>query len=280
MITRGNIRGNGAQLARYLLREGPNDKVRVLEISGVVFTDDLLKALQEMSLTVELTRRTDKGLYHAVINPAPEESFRFSDQDWIRAADIWAEHAGFTGQPRAIVLHDKGNRRHAHVVFQRYSFERGKIIPNNFSRLKQNNARMQMEQELGLFRTRKKDLDRSALRELATALWHQHSTGQDFIRALEVNGCTAVRSQERHPLRLVDSRGADYDLVRMITGVRKWQVEDRLKGILLPEKKAAGKKLRQAQRNRSAETDRERRVRELKAQMQDHVQKKEKGRGR
>jgi len=251
-----------------------------LEISGTNHPDDLHKALLEMSLTVELSRRTNKGLYHTIINPAPEESFRFSDQDWIRAADILAEHTGFTGQPRAIVIHEKANRKHAHVVFQRYSFEHGKIIPNNFSRLKQNDARMQMEQELGLHRTRKKDLDQAALRELVTALWHRHPVGQDFIRALEANGCTGARSQERHPLRLVDSRGVDYDLVRMISGVRKRQVEEKLKSIALPEKKAVSKRVRQAQRMRPAETEREHRAKELKAQMQRHVQKKEKGRGR
>ncbi|HEX9512995.1 MAG TPA: relaxase [Puia sp.] len=267
-VTRGRIRGNGAQLASYLLRPGENDSIRVLDISGTSQPHDLRKSLLEMSLSSELSRRTTKGLYQVVINPAPAESYRMSDQDWIRAAEILEEHTGFCGQPRVMVLHEKDGRVHCHCVWQRWSHDRNRIIPNRFSRLKQNDARLQIEQELGLVRTQKRNLQTPERRQLVTELWQSCPSGKDFIRALEQHQFTVAWSDESHPLRLVSPDGVDSDLVRDISGARKKQVMERLDGIKLPDKKQAIKRIRQAQKSRHRETRRERIARELKEQLQ------------
>jgi hypothetical protein len=249
-VTRGKIRGNGSQLASYLLKQGENDSIRVLDIKDTSQPHDLRKSLLEMSLTTELSRRTTKGLYQVVINPAPAESYRMSDRDWIRAAEILEEHTGYSGQPRAMVLHEKDGRIHCHCIWQRWCYEQNRMMTNRFSRLKQNDARLQMEQELGLVQTRKRNLEAPERRKLVTALWHQHETGKAFIKALEQEGYTVAWSKESHPLRLVSAGGVDTDLVRDIDGVRKKQVMERLKGVNLPDKKQAIKRIRRVQKSR------------------------------
>jgi hypothetical protein len=251
-VTRGRIRGNGLQLASYLLKQGENDSVRVLQITGTSQPHDLRKSLLEMSLTCELSRRTSKGLYQVVINPSPAESYRMTDRDWIRAAEILEEHTCFSRQPRALILHEKNGRIHCHCVWQRWSYDQNRMLTNRFSRLKQNDARMQMEQELGLVQTRRRNLEAPERKKIVTSLWLQHETGKGFIKALEQEGYTAAWSYESHPLRLVSEGGADFDLVRdiQIPGVRKKQVMERLSGISLPDKKKAIKRIRQIQKSR------------------------------
>lgn len=278
-ITRGKTRGNGSQLASYLLRQGENDSIRVLDIRGTSQLNDLRKSLLEMSLTVELSGRTKKGLDQIIINPAPAESYRMTDRDWIRAAEILEEHAGYSGQPRAMVLHERDSRIHCHCVWQRWSYEKQRILPNDFSYYKQGAARRQMEKEFGHLKTPERNLDRPTLRKLLTELWNRYDTGTEFIKALQACGHTAVWSDESHPLRLVNEWGRDFDLVREIPGVRKKEVMERLAGIPLPDKKQVIRRIRQAQRARRKEADKERAARELKEQLQRSSDKK-KDRGR
>lgn len=71
MVIRGNARGNGRQLASYLLAQKDNEGIRILDIDGQTNPDpkDLHRALFTMDISSELTK-SEKGLYHAQINPA------------------------------------------------------------------------------------------------------------------------------------------------------------------------------------------------------------------
>ncbi|MCE6993195.1 hypothetical protein, partial [Dyadobacter sp. CY323] len=63
MVIKGRSRGNGVQLADYLLGKKENDQVQLLEVRGTSRPKDLKKSLLEMSLTSELTKGIH-GLYH------------------------------------------------------------------------------------------------------------------------------------------------------------------------------------------------------------------------
>jgi len=117
MVIRGNIRGNGPQLAAYLSTEGGNARIHILEVDGRLNASEgyLQQALHTMSLTAELTR-TDKGLYHAQINPAYREDSAMSADDWQRAADILGHELGLDEQRRVIVLHTKKDRTHLPTI--------------------------------------------------------------------------------------------------------------------------------------------------------------------
>lgn len=146
MVIRGRTRGNGGQLAQYLMHSPDNDQAYVFDIRGTSQPYDVRMSLLEMSFTSELTR-SRKGLYHAQINPAYGEDCRMTEADWFRAADILETELKLTGQKRVIVMHEKNGRLHAHVVWERYDHEKEKMISDSYSRLAQDRARQIMEKE-------------------------------------------------------------------------------------------------------------------------------------
>lgn len=168
MIIRGRTRGNGSQLASYLLSQIDNDNVRVFDIKGTTHLDDLRLSLLEMSLTCELTK-SNKGLYHAQINPAYGEDKQMSREDWLKAADILETELKLNDQKRVIILHEKKDRIHAHVVWERYNHESGKMISDSYSRLAQDRARKAMELEFHHHRTsdrtNKKEVTKQPMKE-------------------------------------------------------------------------------------------------------------------
>lgn len=240
MVIRGGIRGNGGQLAQYLLREGGNDHIRLLDVAGRTDASDayLHQTLQAMSLTAELTR-SPKGLFHAQINPAYAEDRRMSEEDWQQAADILAQELGYDSQRRVIVLHTKKNRTHAHVVFERYDLKTGKVIDNKFSRLGQDRARKEMERVFGHQPTPHRNQHQPELKETLTRLWQETETGADFIHRVHDTGYLLAEGVPRHPFMVVDEQGRSFDLVRQLKGVRIKEVRQRLRQAeLIPEKEA------------------------------------------
>ena len=147
MVIRGKPRGNGSQLADYLLTPADNDNIRVFDIRGTAHPDNLKYSLLEMSLTSELTK-SHMGLYHSQINPAIGEDRLMTREEWLRAADILERELKLDNQKRVIVLHEKRGRIHAHVIWERYDHDAGKMISDSHSRLAQDRARKTMEQEL------------------------------------------------------------------------------------------------------------------------------------
>jgi len=284
VVIKGGIRGNGGQLANYLSALGDNEKVAIFDIRGTLQSRDLKASLLEMALSVELSRRTSKGLYHTVINPAPEESYRMNAADWFKVADILEQETGFTGQKRVIVLHEKNNRIHAHVVWERYSHDTGRIIPNKHSRRAQNRARQRMEQELDLTRTPEKNGRRPELRRIITDLWHKTADGPGFIKALAEKGITVAKGQTQRRFRVVDSNGTGFDLVKQIDGMRTKDVRDRLAELSLISEKNMIADLRATQRadrlERLKQDARHLREEQLKKLREQHRQQQDRDRRR
>ena len=240
MVIRGNTRGNGRQLAQYLVTEGGNDQINILEVDGRMRATDayLHQTLHGMSLTAELTK-SQKGLYHAQINPAYSEDRRMTNQDWFRATDILARELGLSEQRRVIVLHTKKNRTHAHVVFERYDHQTGRVISDSFSRLAQDRARKEMERVFEHQPTPHRNKHRPELKETLTGLWQQTETGSDFIQKVHDSGYLLAEGVPRHPFMVVDENGRSFDLVRQLKGVRIKEVRQRLRDeTLIPEKQA------------------------------------------
>ncbi|CCH56533.1 hypothetical protein BN8_05879 [Fibrisoma limi BUZ 3] len=240
MVIRGNIRGNGQQLGAYLLREGGNDQIRILDVAGRANATDayLHQTLYAMSLTAELTK-SQKGLFHAQINPAYAEDRRMTDADWFKAADILGKELGYEGQRRVIVLHTKKNRTHAHVVFERYDQKTGRVIDNKFSRLAQDRARKEMERVFNHQPTPHRNQHRPELKEKLTTLWQETETGVEFMQKVQESGYLLAEGVPRHPFMVVDENGRSFDLVRQLKGVRIKEVRERMRHVdLIPEKEA------------------------------------------
>ncbi len=279
MILRGNIRGNGSHLATYLSTIGENEKVEVFDIRGTANPYDLKKSLVEMSLTSELTR-TNKGLFHVVINPRPGEDQSMTKDDWLKAVEILEEESGFSNQKRIMVMHQKKGRLHMHVAWERYDHRTGKVISNRHSRYAQNRARLRMEKKLYQQRTPERNLERPALRKLLTELWNDHDNGKDFVKAVKDLGYTVARSEGRRPMVIINPAGRSFDLVREIKGVRTKEVKARMEGLRLPNDKKVIETIRKKQKENAHDTD----LTKKKRQMQDELlalqKSKPKSRGR
>lgn len=264
-------------LARYLLTKGDNDEVNLFDIYGTSHPKDLRKSLLEMSLTSELSR-TDKGLYHVVINPRPGEDKRMTREDWMRAVEIMEEETRFKGQKRIMVMHQKKDRFHMHVAWERYCHETQKILSNRHSRIAQDRARKRMERELYQQHTPDVNAERPDLRKLLAEIWQHHASGKDLVKALTKEGYTVCRSADRRPFVIVNSAGRSFNLVREAK-VKTKEVRERFKGMVLPNDKETIQAIREQQRSKSKETARERKIRELKEQL-NKEKSKEKDRGR
>lgn len=238
MVIRGKTRGNGAQLAGYLLKQADNDNVRVFEIRGTSDPLDLKASLLEMSLTAELTN-SEKGLYHAQINPAYGEDKTMQPQDWIKAADILEEKLQLKDQKRVIVFHEKKGRTHAHVVWERYDHEKGIMISDSFSRLAQDQARKEMELVFQQTKTPERNADRKEMKAVLTDLWTKTVSGKDFVFQSLQKGYAIARGEFRRPFMVVDEKGRSFDLTRQLTGVKTLEVKERLKAEKLPSEKEA-----------------------------------------
>lgn len=224
-------------MASYLLKKADNDNVRLLGIRGTGRETDLRQSLVEMSLTSELTK-SDKGLYHVQICPAYGEDKGMTDEDWVRAADILEQEAGYQDQKRAIVLHDKNGKVHAHVVWERYDHDKGIMKPNKFSRLAQDRARQIMEKEFGHARTPERNAHQPEMKQYLTDIWNQSENAEMFLAAIGEKGYTVAAGTQR-PYMVIDETGRSFDLVRQLKGVRTKDVRERFKTTKLVKEKEA-----------------------------------------
>ena len=109
MILEGNQRGGAKNLALHLLKE-ENDHVEVHELRGFI-SDNLVLALNEID-AVSRGTRAKKFLFSLSLNPPGAENV--STKDFKAAIKQVEEKLELTGQPRAIVFHEKNARRHCH----------------------------------------------------------------------------------------------------------------------------------------------------------------------
>jgi hypothetical protein len=115
MILKGSQRAGASALAAHLLNDRDNDHITVHQLRGFV-ADDLHGALHEAHAISKGTQ-CKQFMFSVSLNP-PKDSV-LSDEAFERAANACEERLGLTGQPRAIIIHEKEGRRHAHVVWSR-----------------------------------------------------------------------------------------------------------------------------------------------------------------
>jgi len=145
MILNGSQRGGSSNLAAHLLKE-ENEHVEVHEIRGFA-CDDLKGALNEAYALSRGTKRCKQFLFSLSLNPPREENVGVADFE--AAIERIERKLGLTGQPRAIVFHEKEGRRHAHAVWSRINAEEMKAIPLSYSKLKMRDVSRELYREHG-----------------------------------------------------------------------------------------------------------------------------------
>jgi len=251
MIIKGKSRSNGIQLAGYLLHSEENEQVSVLEVSGMA-TNALPDALREMQEITDSGQKGIKGLYHGVISPQP--GYEMTRDQWIIAADELGRSLKLEQQPRAIVVHEKHGRAHAHVVFQRTDMETLKLIPDSWNYTAHEKAARKLEREWGheqvpgahvdpkkpeFERSDQADhdrqqaarskLSRAERSEQITNLYRQSDSARSFVAALGSSGYILARG-DRRDFVLIDKQGEAYSLPRYISGVKTKDVRSFMQG--------------------------------------------------
>jgi len=124
MILKGSQRAGASALADHLMNARDNDHIHILELSGFV-SNDLHGALLETHAISKATR-CQQYMFSLSLNP-PQDYIATEDQ-FLDAANRAEEKLGLRGQPRAIIIHEKEGRRHAHVVWSRIDADALKAI--------------------------------------------------------------------------------------------------------------------------------------------------------
>lgn len=133
MILVASQRSGCQNLAKHLLK-AENDHVEVAQLRDFS-ADNLRGALNEIQ-AIALGTKCKQPMFSLSVNPPIGENV--STESFFKAIDKIEERLGLSGQPRAIVFHEKEGRRHAHVVFSRIrADEEGlKAIPLPFFKLR------------------------------------------------------------------------------------------------------------------------------------------------
>lgn len=115
MILKGSQRGGAADLAAHLLDDRENDHVTVVDLRGFV-ARDLHGAFAEAHA---VSKGTKCGQFLFSLSLSPPKQAEASERDLMAAVERAEATLDLTGQPRAVVLHEKNGRRHAHAVWSR-----------------------------------------------------------------------------------------------------------------------------------------------------------------
>lgn len=244
MILKAKERGDAMQLARYLLATRENDHVELHEVQGFV-SDDLIEAFNEADAIARGTR-CKNYLFSMSLNPP--EGAQVSAEAFERAAGRIGRKLGLDDQPRAIVLHEKDGRRHAHVVWSRIDSERMRAINLSHykSKLRDVSRELFLEHEwdmprglqdrrlrdpLSFTREEWQQAQRASLdpREIKAVLrqsWEASDNRASFEQALNERGFWLARGDRRGYVAL-DYRGEVYSLSRY-AGVKTKELEARL----------------------------------------------------
>jgi len=176
LILVGNQRGGARDLANHLMKD-ENDHVQVHELRGFV-ASDLMGAFKEAEMISRGTR-CKQFLFSLSLNP-PQDA-RVTVADFEKAIERIEDKLGLSGQPRAIVFHEKKGRRHAHAVWSRIDTSQMKAVQLSHSKTKLCAISKQLYLEHG-WKLPAGHIDRSKTDPLNFTLeeWQQAKrTGQD-----------------------------------------------------------------------------------------------------
>ena len=243
MILVGNQRGGARDLARHLLKD-ENDHVHVHEIRG--FASETLDGAFNEAYAISQGTRCKQFLFSLSLNPPETE--RVSTEAFERAIEQAETRLGLTGQPRAVVFHEKEGRRHAHAVWSRIKAEEMKAIQLSHTR----NKLMEVSRDLYLEhgwrmpegmtdrskrdprrlsheewqQAKRQDKDPRAIKRAIQDAWAISDNAATFAHALEERGFKLARGDRRGYVA-IDETGEPYAIARW-SGVKTKAVRERL----------------------------------------------------
>ena len=248
MILVGNQRGGASDLAHHLTKE-ENERVVIHELRGFA-SDNLASAFQE-SFALSRGTACKQHLYSLSLNPPKNETVGPEIfEDAVMRAE---ERLGLTGQPRAIVFHEKYGadgelRRHAHAVWCRIVPENMTAVHMSFDRQKLNDVGRELFLEhgwkmpRGFVRSEERDprnfslaewqqakrakKDPKQLKTMFQDCWAISDSQGSFTHALNERGYILARG-DRRGVVAVDYKGEVYAIARYV-GIKTKDVRARV----------------------------------------------------
>lgn len=243
MILKGNQRGGAKDLALHLMKN-ENEHVEVYELRGFA-SENLMGSLNE-AYAISRGTRCKQFLFSLSLNPPPQENVK--TEGFVSAIESVEKSLGLTGQPRAIVFHEKEGRRHAHAVWSRIDIEKMKAVQLSFTHRKLQSISRELYLEhgwkmpRGLVNSEERNPKNFTLEEwqqakrigkdprtIKTAIqdaWAISDSKAAFTHALEERGYRLARG-DRRGFVAVDVHGEVYSIPKVI-GVKTKVVRDRL----------------------------------------------------
>jgi hypothetical protein len=196
--------------------------------------DDLPGAFAEAH-AVSLATRCQQYLFSLSLNPPPLA--RVSVETFERAIDRIERRLGLSGQPRAVLFHEKEGRRHAHVVWSRISADTLKAVHLPHYKLKLTEISRELYREQGwqmprglqdkrdrdplnyshaeYQQAKRQKVDPKALKALLVRCWETSDSRGAFENALKTHGLTLAKGDKRGFVA-VDLGGEVYSLTRWL----------------------------------------------------------------
>jgi hypothetical protein len=267
MILQGNIRANGANLARHLMNDRQpdpeashqpaqigNEQVELAELRGFV-RKDLAGAFAQIEGIAAGTRCT-KPLYSLSINPSQP----MTRDEYGHAVDRIEQKLGLTDQPRAVVFHVKNGREHCHVVWSRIDHEKMQARHMEFDHQKLREVARELVREFGhpmpkhlgedrgtdrfkdgfkqatlasLSQEARSGISPEERRAAVTEAYQQSDSAGAFRAALGERGYTLAQGDKC--LVVVDRAGEIHRLSRQIEGAKAKEIEGKLALKSLPD---------------------------------------------
>lgn len=243
MILKGNRRGGAKDLALHLVKP-ENDHVELHELRGFV-AGDLMGALNE-AYAISKGTRCQKFLYSMSVNPPAGKTV--SSADILDVVEKSEKVLKLTGQPRAIVFHEKDGRRHAHVVWSLIDVEAMKAVRLRFDREKLQPLTRELfikhgwEMPPGLLdrrnrdprnftlkeyhQAKKHDRDPRAVKATIQSAWAVSDSRAAFVNALQESGMKLAKG-DRAGLVCVDMFGVVHSLPKVL-GLRIKAVREKI----------------------------------------------------
>ncbi|WP_375415559.1 relaxase/mobilization nuclease domain-containing protein [uncultured Bradyrhizobium sp.] len=244
MILKGSQRSGPRQLAAHLLNDRDNDHVTVHELRGFM-ADDLYGAMAEAQAVSKGTH-CKQAVFSLSLNP-PKDGQASLDA-FIDAADRAEAVLGLKNQPRAIVIHEKNGRRHAHVVWSRIDPEEMKAVNLPFFKTKLRDLSRELYLEYGWElpdghktngwknplnftlaewqQAKRLDLDPREIKAVFQSAWERSDNVRSFSNALEEHGYFLAKG-DRRGLVALDIHGEAFSVSRW-TGVKAKEVRQKL----------------------------------------------------
>jgi Relaxase/Mobilisation nuclease domain len=248
MICKGNLHGDGRELADYLMKEKDGERAELAELRGFE-SADIYAAFANVETEARATR-CRKPFFHGYVRlPWGEQ---LSRQEWLYCANRIEAKLGFTGQARAVVFHHTASgEAHMHVAWSRIDRWKLRAIDPGLYKNRLKEIARELERVLGLppvgneprpgYKTRsahrnefeearRLGTDLRQIRETIRACWDCSTDGRSFAAALEKEGLTLARG-DRRDFVVVDQKGGLHALSKRITGASAKQTRERLADI-------------------------------------------------